>query len=69
VSLFTALEVRYFVLSIPFVIAATLLGRAINRRMNHRFFLRWVHGGLIAVGVILFVQGVVSGVSMGLISR
>jgi hypothetical protein len=59
-GLWTPTVNRYYSLSFPFVIAATLLGRAINRRMDHRLFLRWVHGGLIAVGIILFVQGVVA---------
>jgi uncharacterized membrane protein YfcA len=47
---------RLYLLSLPFVIVATFLGRAINRRMGLHGFLLYVHGGLIAVGVILLLQ-------------
>jgi uncharacterized membrane protein YfcA len=59
-GLWTPTVNRYFLLSLPFVIVATLLGRAINRGMNHGRFLRCVHGGLIAVGIVLLVQGVLA---------
>lgn len=47
---------RYYLLSLPLVILATLLGRAINRRMEHGRFIRWVHRGLIGTGVVLLAQ-------------
>ncbi len=50
---------RYFLLSLPAVAVATLLGRAINRRMNSHEFLRYVYAGLIAIGSILVVQATV----------
>lgn len=47
---------RYYVLSLPLVVAAIFLGRAVNRRMNGRPFLLYVHVGLIAIGAILLAQ-------------
>jgi hypothetical protein len=41
---------------LPAVFVATYLGRAINRRLEARRFLLYVHGGLIAVGVVLLLQ-------------
>jgi uncharacterized membrane protein YfcA len=55
-GLWTPAVSRLYLLSLPFVIVATLLGRAINRRIAvHRFGL-YVHGGLIAVGAVLLFQ-------------
>jgi uncharacterized protein len=50
---------RYYLLSLPLVILATLVGRAINRRMEHGRFIRWVHRGLIGAGAVLLAQAVV----------
>ena len=36
--------------------AGDFLGRLINRRMNARQFLLYVHAGLIAIGLVLFAQ-------------
>ena len=50
-------EVMHFYLwSLAPALAAVLVGRAINRRLHGRGFLRYVHGGLIAVGVGLLIQ-------------
>ena len=38
--------------------AAIFLGRAVNRRMDGRAFLLYVHVGLIVIGVVLLVQSV-----------
>jgi uncharacterized protein len=57
-GLWTATVNRYFLLSLPLVIVATLVGRAINRRMDHRRFIRWVHRGLIGAGVVLLAQAI-----------
>lgn len=59
-GLWTPTVNRYYLLSLPFVIVATLMGRAINRCLNHRRFLRCLHGGLIAVGIVLLVQGLLA---------
>jgi uncharacterized membrane protein YfcA len=47
---------RYYLLSLPVVLAATLLGRALNRRIDGRRFLLYVHLGLIAIGAVLLLQ-------------
>jgi uncharacterized membrane protein YfcA len=57
-GLWTPAVSRLYLQSLPFVIVATLLGRAINRRIAiHRFGL-YVHGGLIAVGAVLLFQAI-----------
>lgn len=47
---------RYYLLSLPEVVIAVLLGRIVNRRLPQHTFLLYVHSGLIAIGVILLVQ-------------
>jgi uncharacterized protein len=47
---------RLFLLSLPLVILATLLGRAINRRLHAHHFLLYIHCGLVAVGIVLLFQ-------------
>lgn len=49
---------NYFLLSLPVVAAAILLGRVIHHRLKDRQFLLYVHVGLIVVGVTLLVQAV-----------
>jgi hypothetical protein len=49
---------RYFLLSLPAMAVAILLGRAINRRMKGHGFLRVIYVGLIVVGSILVVQAI-----------
>jgi uncharacterized membrane protein YfcA len=55
-GLCTAAVIRLYLVSLPFVLLATLLGRALNRRMSGHGFLIYVHGGLIAVGLVLLAQ-------------
>jgi uncharacterized membrane protein YfcA len=47
---------RYFLLSLAPVVVAVLIGRAANRRMHPEVFVRYVHLGLIGIGVMLLVQ-------------
>ena len=47
---------RFYLLSLPFVILATFIGRIINRRLDANRFVLYVHGGLIAIGLILLSQ-------------
>ena len=47
---------RYFLLCLPVVTVAILLGRAINQRMTGQRFFSFVFVGLIAVGCILVLQ-------------
>jgi uncharacterized protein len=49
---------RLYLVSLPLVIVATFLGRAINRRLAAQRFVFYVHGGLILVGVVLLLQAV-----------
>ena len=55
-GLWTGALTRYFLLSLPAVAAATLLGRVINQRMKGAGFFRFVYVGLIAVEGLLLVQ-------------
>lgn len=47
---------RYYLMSLPAVLIATFLGRAVNGRIDARSFLRCVHLGLLLVAVMLLVQ-------------
>jgi uncharacterized membrane protein YfcA len=47
---------RYYVMSLPLAVVAIILGRIINRRLNARRFVLYVHVGLIVVGMTLLIQ-------------
>jgi uncharacterized membrane protein YfcA len=49
---------RYYLTSLPVVLVATALGRFLNRRMNARRFLVYVHVGLVMIGAMLLIQSV-----------
>ncbi|QDV37340.1 sulfite exporter TauE/SafE family protein [Tautonia plasticadhaerens] len=49
---------RYYLISLPVVLAATALGRVLNRRMDGRRFLLYVHVGLVMIGGMLLIQSV-----------
>ena len=55
-GLWSGIVTRYFLWSLPGVVAAILLGRAINQRLKGDGFLRFVYVGLMVVGVILLGQ-------------
>jgi hypothetical protein len=55
-GLWTPAVNRYYLLSLPLVILATFLGQAINCRLDAQRFARYVHGGLILVGIVLLLQ-------------
>jgi uncharacterized membrane protein YfcA len=59
VGLWSPILTRYFLLSLPGVAVAILLGRAINQRMTGHGFFRVVYVGLTAVGAALVVQAMV----------
>jgi uncharacterized membrane protein YfcA len=48
---------RYFLLSLPGVFVAILLGRALNHRLHGDGFYRLVYVGLLALGGVLLGQG------------
>lgn len=52
-GLWTSSVTHYFLLSIPVVIPAILLGRYFNQRLADGAFLKYVYFGLIGVGLIL----------------
>jgi uncharacterized protein len=49
---------HYYVVSLPVVLAATYLGRMLNRRLNAGQFVLCIHVGLIIIGTILLAQSV-----------
>jgi hypothetical protein len=57
-GLWTPAVSRFYLLSLPFVILATFIGRIINRRLGAHRFVLYVHGGLIAIGLILLSQAI-----------
>lgn len=57
-GIWTAAITRYFLLSLPAVLIATLLGRAVNRRMRDHGFFRLVYVGLVALGGLLVLEAV-----------
>ena len=47
---------RYYLLSLPLVMAAIFLGRVINQRLKRERFIVYVHIGLVVVGATLLIQ-------------
>ncbi len=56
IGLWTPAVSRFYLLSLPGIVAATFLGRMINRRIRAHRFVLYVHGGLIAIGLILLSE-------------
>ena len=56
IGLWTAAVTRYLLLSLPAALAAILLGRSLNRRLQGDGFFRYVYGGLILIGSVLVAQ-------------
>jgi uncharacterized membrane protein YfcA len=55
-GLWVADVTRYYLLSLPLVLAAIFVGTVVNRRLKGQAFLRYVYVGLILVGIGLFLQ-------------
>jgi uncharacterized membrane protein YfcA len=55
-DLWTAEVTHYYLLSLPVILVAVVLGRLINRRMRGQRFLLYIHLGLTLIGVILLLQ-------------
>jgi uncharacterized membrane protein YfcA len=49
---------HYSLISLAVVLPAIFLGRVINHRLRGEAFLKYVHGGLICVGVLLLIQAI-----------
>ena len=45
-------------MSLPVVLPAIFLGRMINHRLRGDTFLKYVHAGLVCVGVVLLIQAI-----------
>jgi uncharacterized membrane protein YfcA len=58
-GIWSATVTRYFLMSLPGVAVAILLGRVLNQRMRDHSFFRFVYIGLIAIGGILMVQAAI----------
>ncbi|HVV99398.1 MAG TPA: sulfite exporter TauE/SafE family protein [Planctomycetaceae bacterium] len=58
-GLWTPTVNTYYLASLPVVVPALLIGRYLNHRMHGGYFLRYVHIGLIGIGVLLLVQSCV----------
>jgi len=59
-GLWTTSVSRYYLVSLPAVLLAIALGRVINRRLDARRFLVWVHAVLLASGAGLVLQAIVT---------
>ena len=55
-GLWTPVVNRFYVLSLPGVLLGIFLGRIVNRRMDARQFVLYVHAGLIGIGLVLLGQ-------------
>ncbi len=49
---------HYYLLSLPVMLPAVLLGRIINHRLRAKVFLRYVYFGLAGIGAILLLQAI-----------
>lgn len=57
-GLWTRTVTRDFLLSVPVLLPAVFLGRAINHRFSGPVFLKYVYVGLVLIGGVLFVEAV-----------
>lgn len=49
---------HYYLVCLPFVLAAVFLGRIWNRRLHGESFFRYVYIGLLAIGILFLIQSV-----------
>jgi uncharacterized membrane protein YfcA len=49
---------RYYLISLAVALPAIFLGRIINHRLRGDAFLKYVHGGLVCVGLVLLIQAI-----------
>jgi uncharacterized membrane protein YfcA len=57
IGLWVPVVTHYFLQSVPAILVAILVGRALNHRLRGDGFFRFVCAGLIVIGGILMVQG------------
>lgn len=58
-GLWVPIVTHYYIVSLPVVVAATVMGRIVNRRMDGGSFVVAVHVGLLLVGGLLLMQSFV----------
>lgn len=58
VGLWTSDVTHFYLLSLPLIVIAVFLGRAINRRLHLEVFLKFVYRGLLGIGALLLVQAI-----------
>ncbi|MEO6830485.1 MAG: sulfite exporter TauE/SafE family protein [Acidobacteriaceae bacterium] len=56
VGLWTAAVTHYYLLSLPVLVPAVVLGRILNRRLHGDAFLKYVYAGLAGTGIVLLIQ-------------
>jgi hypothetical protein len=49
---------RFYLVSLPGVVVAIFLGRAMNRRMQNRRFVHYVYLALTVIGAVLLLKAV-----------
>jgi hypothetical protein len=49
---------HFYLISLPAALPAIFLGRAVNRRLQGDAFLKYIHCGLVGVGLILLIQAI-----------
>jgi uncharacterized membrane protein YfcA len=57
-GLWVPVVTHYYLWSIPFMLPAIFLGRAINHRMHGEKFFNYVYFGLAAIGALLLIQSI-----------
>ena len=55
-GLLNAAVIHYFLISVPVIIPAVLLGRYFNHQLKEGSFLKYIYAGLIVIGIILLSQ-------------
>lgn len=58
-GLWTSTVTHYFLISIPLIIPAILIGRYLNRQLKDGAFLKYIYFSLIFVGIILLSQSLI----------
>jgi hypothetical protein len=58
-GLWTPAVNHFYLVSLPGVVIATLVGRSLNRRMHTPQFISYLYRGLILIGGVLFSQAIV----------
>ena len=49
---------HYYLISLPVALPAVFLGRVVNHRLQGDTFLKYVHGGLVCIGILLLIQAI-----------